>query len=353
MGCGPKVTKIGLPYVQVFQDRYRRTRRYFRKPGHPRVPLPGIPGSPEFIDAYQRALDSAPKQRLEIGEGRTEPGSMSALAAAYYQSSNWKRLRPESQRTYRNIIERLRTEFGTAPIVRIERKHIRAMLDARADKPAAARNFLKVMRALLSFAAEREMIPADPTIGIKSPRYRTRGYPTWSEDEIGRFYQKWPPGSRARLALDLLLYTGQRRSDIVRMGWPAYRGDRITVVQQKTGAALDIPAHPVLRDTLANTPRTNLTFLITAYGKPFTAPGFTNWFRECVVAAGLPPHRSAHGLRKSAARRLAEAGCTAHEIMAITGHKTLSEVDIYTRAANQKDLADAAIARLNKLNSKV
>jgi integrase len=145
--------------------------------------------------------------------------------------------------------------------------------------------------------------------------------------------------------LALLLYTGQRRGDVVLMGRQHVTGDSIRVVQGKTGARLLIPTHAKLREAIDATPKDNLTFLMTEYGKPFSAPGFGNAFREWCDAAGLYG-LSAHGLRKAAARRLAEAGCTASQIAAVTGHKTLSEVARYTAAADQVRLARDALDRI-------
>ena len=111
---------------------------------------------------------------------------------------------------------------------------------------------------------------------------------------------------------------------------------------------MHIPLHRNLRETIDALPRDNLSFLETAYGRPFTPAGFTNWFREMVKEAKLPDGLSAHGLRKATCRRLAEAGCTPHQIMAISGHKTLSEVTRYTVAAGRKELAAQAMAALEK-----
>jgi site-specific recombinase XerD len=93
--------------------------------------------------------------------------------------------------------------------------------------------------------------------------------------------------------------------------------------------------------------------LVTASGKPFSPAGFGNWFRQVCDEAGLPGKCAAHGLRKAAARRLAEAGCTAHQIMSITGHKTLREVTRYTESADRRGLAVAAMSKLEKRTSSV
>jgi integrase len=119
----------------------------------------------------------------------------------------------------------------------------------------------------------------------------------------------------------------------------------LDVKQAKTGSELSIPVHPALAAIIAETPADNLTFLITQFGQPFKAAGFGNWFRERCDEAGLK-HCSAHGIRKAAARRLAEAGCTEHEIASITGHASLREITRYTKAADQKKLARAAMEKV-------
>jgi integrase len=198
---------------------------------------------------------------------------------------------------------------------------------------------------MMKHAVETGLRADDPTRDIKAIRVKSDGYHSWTDEEIAQFEHRHPVGSRARLALALLLYTGQRRSDVVRMGRQHIRHGVLEVRQVKTGAELSIPLHSTLASILAETPTNNLTFLITQFGQPFKAAGFGNWFREQCNAAGLR-HCSAHGLRKAAARRLAEAGCTEHEIAAITGHASLREVARYTKAADQKRLARAAMDKV-------
>jgi len=165
---------------------------------------------------------------------------------------------------------------------------------------------------------------------------------------IAAFEAKHQVGSRARLALALLLYTGQRRSDIVQMGRQHIRNGILHLRQQKTGASLAIPVHPTLQAVLEATSSEHLTFLTTHGGSPFTAAGFTNWFRECCNDAGLAKGTSAHGLRKAACRRLAEAGCSANVIAAISGHKSLNEVQRYTAAADQLRMARTGMEAMRK-----
>jgi len=130
------------------------------------------------------------------------------------------------------------------------------------------------------------------------------------------------------------------------MAWDDVADGSIRVVQGKTGAKLSVPLHPDLSDALSSWPRRGKHILVTTFGKPFTSNGFGNFMADNIAAAGLPDRCVTHGLRKAAARRLAEAGCTANEIAAITGHSTLVEVSRYTKAADQVHLAQTAIDRL-------
>jgi integrase len=161
--------------------------------------------------------------------------------------------------------------------------------------------------------------------------------------KIETFERYWPIGTRKRLAFALLLYSFQRRGDVIRLGRQHVAQGCLTIVQHKTKAKLTIPVHPDLQRIIDATPSGNLTFLCTSHGQPFTDAGFGNWFRDACTAAGLPKRCAAHGLRKAACRRGAEAGWTVHQIASWSGHKTLKEVERYTRAADQKRLAESAM----------
>jgi integrase len=204
----------------------------------------------------------------------------------------------------------------------------------------------------MQFAVADGMRRDDPTVGVRGVKIRTGGFHSWSEDEIAAFEARHPIGTRAWLAFALLLFTAQRRSDVVRMGRQHVRDGVLTMRQQKTGMVIDVPLHPELRAILDATANGNLTFLVAALGKPFSPAGFTNWFRERCDEAGLPRGCSPHGLRKAASRRLAEHGCTAHEIMAITGHTTLKEVSRYTAAIRRKHLAARAMSKIGTSSGK-
>ncbi len=170
-----------------------------------------------------------------------------------------------------------------------------------------------------------------PTVRIK--KYPAGEFHTWNDHEIAQFENAWAVGTRERTAFALLLFTGQRASDVAKMKWSEVDDRGIWVVQRKTKAKLLIPIHPQLRRILRAWGRGEGAILKTAFGEPFTSKGFSNFMAERIGKAGLPDECVSHGLRKAAARRLAEAGCSANEIAAITGHATLEEVARYTRAS--------------------
>jgi integrase len=324
-------------FVQAFIDRNGKARFYFRRPGFKRLPLPGLPWSPQFMEAYEAALSG---QTLQIGASRTKPGTVSAAIIGYYYDQSFLALAPSTQRSLRNILERFRAEHGDKRIALLQRQHIITLL--RSKKRFAARDWLKAIRALMKYAIEIGLRADNPATDVKLPNQKTDGYHSWTDAEIEQFEAHHGPSTKARLALNLLLYTGQRRGDVIRMGRQHIRDGVVHVRQQKTGIKLAIPIHATLAAIIAETPTDHLTLLTTKTGKPFSAAGFGNWFRDRCNEAGLA-HCAAHGLRKAAARRLAEAGCTMHEIASITGHASLSEIQRYTKAADQARLARAAM----------
>lgn len=303
------------------------------------------PDADDFDDRYAAALSGAKLLSGEIGRTRTKPGSIDALIAIYYSSPEFRSLAKSTQTTYRGILERFRREHGTKPLRGIERHHVKALIGAKAATPAAANNLLRMLRLLFAFAVDIGWLNKNPALAVKGFRRDRGGFHTWSEAEIAQYRRFHAIGTKPRAAFEILLGTAARRSDAVRLGWQHVDGHWLVMRQQKTGHELRIPVHPELQLVLDATPRTNMTFLLTEFGKPFSPAGFGNWFRDQCNAAGLK-RCTAHGLRKAAARRLAEAGCSANEIAAITGHSTLKEVARYTQAADQSKLADRAFGRL-------
>jgi hypothetical protein len=288
MGHG--MTRIRLTFVQSFIDRHGRVRHYFRRRGCKRIPLPGLPGSQEFMAFYQAALAGVTPEPVEIGARRTIPGTVNATIVGFYRSPGFMNLRPITQATYRGVLEAFRVNHGDKRIAMLERRHVRDLIAEKAGRPGAQRNLLRMLKMLLNFAVEMEMRPDNPAAGIKLAHSKGDGFHTWSEDEIARFEEHHAVGNRARLAFALLLYTAQRRADVVRMGRQHVRDGVVHVTQSKTGATLAIPVHPALAAIIEATPTEHLTFLVTEYGQPFTPAGFGNWFREqCDARRAFPP----------------------------------------------------------------
>jgi integrase len=337
-------TKSGLPKNCSWNtDRHGRRRVRFRKSGFTQY-LTGTPWSEDFMRQHATATDGVKAQGNIGADLRTRPGSLNALCVSYYRSPEFRGMKPSTQQSRRSVIERFRAEHGSKPLKGLQRKHIQQIIGDKSDTPQGANNLLKALRVILAYAVDQEMISTNPAVGVKKYKSQGDGYHSWSEAEIAQFESHHPVGTKARLALVLGLRTGQRKGDVMKMGHQHITGDSIAVRQAKTGTPLILQMHPELVATLASVPRTNLTFLTTEWGAPFTAAGFSNWFRAQCDLAGLR-HCSFHGLRKSAATRLADAGCTTDQIKAITGHKSLAEVERYTKAADQQRLARQALAK--------
>jgi integrase len=333
-------------FVHGFIDRHGKPRWYFRRAGFRQVRLPGLPWSPEFMSTYEAVLSETP--RLDIGARRTKPGTVAAAVAGYFGSATFANLAESTRRTRRQILERFRAEHGDKAMATLGKTHVERMVNAKGAAPGAALNFLGALRALMRHAITVGLRADDPTVGIRGPKFKSAGFYTWTEADIAAFEAKHPVGTRARLALALLLYTAQRRADVVKMGRQHVRDGLIHVRQSKTGTTLAIPLHPELCRVLDATPAENMTFITTTGGKPFHPDSFTHWFKRQCREAGLPVKASVHGLRKAACRRLAELGCSASVIASISGHSTLREVSRYTAAADQVRLARQGIEALTR-----
>jgi integrase len=329
-------------FVECWRDRHGRLRTYFRRVRHGAVtPLPSL-NAPEFGAAYHAALTGSALPEPVTPQATVPPQSIGALIARYMASGDYRALRATTKGGYSFQLESLRREHGHRSVAGMTRENIKKLLDP--DKPGAALARLKVIRVLIRHGIEIGWLTSDPSLGIKRPKGGE--IRSWTEAEIATFEAHWPIGSKERLGFAVMLFTGQRRSDVFRMVWSDVTGDTIKVVQQKTGAKLTIPLHPELRAILAVPKREHVALVVNGWGRAFTVKGFSAWMREAITAAGLPLDAQPHGLRKAAGRRLAEAGCSANEIMAILGHKSLVEATRYTREADQVRLASAAIERL-------
>lgn len=318
----------------------------WRKKGRPTYYFKSRAGTPEFWTEYDACERGTAVPAVEPGAKRYRAGTIAHTVLLWYQTPEFQNAAPLTKKTYRNTLTRFCEVHGDKPVAALETRHIVALLGAMSDRKAAANKLLDRLRSLMDFAVLMRLRKDNPTLGVKPYRLATDGFKTWSEADIATFRAKHPKGTRARLAFELLLNTGQRRSDVVRMGWQHVRDGRIEIHQQKTNTLVSIHIRDELRAVLDETPQDNLTFVLTTHGAPYTAAGFGNWFREVCDEAGLVG-RSAHGLRKAMGRRLASAGRTGPEIQAVLGHMNIRETSIYTRDADRRFLADDALTGLD------
>jgi integrase len=355
------VVKLDLPHLVTDVDRRGNVRVYVRVKGLPKVRIRATPGSPAFLDAYRAAVDGVAPPRRIGGERRPEMqrGTVGWLGRQYFASSEFLRgLEPQTQRTRRAIIEQCLSEtvrsespdiMGDCPLHHFSAAHVRRLRDLKAERAGAARNRVKALKVLFAWGIEHGLCEANPARDVQARLPRSAGFHSWTPEEVKQFEERHPIGSRARLALALLAFTGQRRGDIVTFGRQHLRAEWLTFVQRKgrkrNPETMSVPVLPELREILDASETGDLTFLVTSHGLPYSAAGFGNRFREWCNEAGLR-HCSAHGLRKAGATIAAERGATDAELMAIFGWSKAEMAAHYRRAANQKTLAESALRLL-------
>lgn len=331
------------PYLDRFKDRHGKWRYRFRR-GRKKAYLPGKPGSAEFAAAYAEALAGEDKPRPSK---RAPAGSLAFLIDEYYRSAAYRQLAPQTKRTYESVLDRLRAEHGEKPAGLMDRAFVRRAMSKRAEKPGAANKLLRMIRQLYNFGIEHELVSHNPAQGVRKLKIAGDGFIEWTEEDIKAFKKRWKAGTKQRLALMLALHTGQRRADLALMQWAHIKSGRISVQQAKTKTRLWIKIHSELALELKRHKKRGLFILLTDYEKPFSAEGLGNFFGAAARASGLGKGYNLHGLRKAQGRRLADNGSSAHEIMSVLGHKSLKEAERYTKGADQRRLADAAIGKLS------
>ena len=350
-------------YVYEDVDRHGNVRIYFwRGKGHRKVRLDEMVGSPEFHAAYQAALASTGESLVTREPKRPTPFTYRWLCLQFFGSTDFKQLDPKTQHVRRQVLEHTWDEpiapgnaetFGDFPVNRMTAKAVRVLRDRKADFPQAANGRIKAVRRVFTWAIENEIanVTMNPARDVAYMRSASQGYHTWTVAEVERYERRHPVGTKARLALALLLYTGTRRSDVVLLGRQHLRGGWITFTAQKNRRrkpiTIELPMLPALQAIIDASSTGDLTFLMTDYGKPFTPAGFGGWFREQCDEAGLP-HCSAHGLRKAGASIAAENGASPHQLMAIFGWLTPKQAAHYTKGARRRKLAGDGMRLLNR-----
>jgi integrase len=295
-------------------------------------------GSPAFMREYREAVE---KPRAH-GRPRDDEGTFAWLWEQYERSPAWTSLRPTTRRVRSGLMRVALERAGNQPLEVFDRKLIVASRDARSATPGVARNFLNCLRSLFAWAVEAGHVEVDPTLGIKTPKQRDGGgFHTWSPDEMSKFEQRWPTGTRERLSYDIMLWTGLRRGDAIKLGRKHVVEGLITITTEKTRHEVVMPMLQPLVDSIAAGPVGVETFIATVAGAQFTNEGFGHFFAEACRLAGVPGR--AHGLRKALAVKLAESGASPLEIGSILGNDM---GEFYARKASRSKLAAAALSRL-------
>jgi integrase len=340
---------VRLRYVHGFVDRTGRARFYFRHRGK-RWPLPGQPGTAEFVARYDQLL----RECLTKGQARNVafgPGTVGLVIEKHLGSCDYTSKAAGTQRHYRVTLDQLKEICGRALIADLQERHVRQI---RQRFTATSKADLATMLLRMLWVFAKEVLAMDlgpnPAGEIRKLHHQGWKHEPWPESVIEKFAAEARPKPNAQLALMLLLYTGQRASDVARMRWDQLDGRGIRVRQVKTGTLLWVPRHSRLKNALENTERKSEFILTTRYGSGYSAHGLCEMIRVATADIGSP-ECSAHGLRCNAATALAEAGCSVPEIMSITGHKTFKEAQRYAGHAQQKKLGQQAIAKWEVANS--
>ena len=339
-----KRRKNPFPGVNTVEDRHGKLRHRLRRTIRGctvDVYLPGPYGSTEFRSAYEEACEGARVARL-----RAKPGTFRYLVATYREAPAFRNLAVTTRRDKSTRLDWIIEAIGEARYAAMQPRHVEALM-AKKGGPAAANRLRKDLSQLYRFAAKRlGYAGQNPASLADAHKERTKGFHTWTDDEIEIFRAKFATGTKARLALEILLGTGASRQDAAALTRANIRGDRLLYRRGKTGQEVDLPILPELATELSLIPRTQMVLLAHGHeAKSYSATPLGNWFRDRCKEAGLAECTS-HGLRKAGARRLAEAGATEWEVMAFLAHRTAKEASRYVAAANRSKLTTSGMAKL-------
>jgi integrase len=329
------------PYLQKETTRHGKIVWYFRRPGEQRTRLPGAFGSREFNAAYDAAFAgtvAAPKPS-------TPQSSLRWLVERYYASGRYDQMRPNTQRNHRLMLESVCKTGGDMNFREIDAADIRRGVVRREGTPHMAASYVSVMRALFEFAKDNAWVAVNPVAeDIKARPSSGDGYHVWTEEEVERYQDRHAVGTQARLAMDIMLFTGLRRSDAIKLGRQHIRNGVISIRAGKNGAEITIPLLPPLAASIEATQTGDLVFLKNARGEPWKNISFGYWFADRCDEAGVPGR--AHGLRKAGATFAANNGATAFELTAMFGWSSVRMAEVYTRKADKVRLAERAANRL-------
>jgi hypothetical protein len=341
------MTTIRLRHIKSYRDRHGKLRHYLRRRGFRSVPLPGPPGSPKFMAAYNAAISGKTLRPLP-----DKTGAIRQLLIDYYRSAEFTNLKPTSQAQYRTILDKFGQKHGHRLVKDMPRRAAQKIIGEVADTsgPAMANLTKSILHTFMSFAVDAELRADNPFSRIR--KHKGGHHRSWTNGELAAYERRWPLGTRERLAYALLLYLDQRGGDTVRLRRRDICDGAVRLVQEKGHHKGDdpkemlIPIHPALDRAIKAGPANGIYLIGDKHGRPIQRKALTDLIKRAAKAAGLPPDCVPHGLRKALQRKLAEHGATAKEMQAVAGHATLEQTELYSAGAEQARLARAAIARL-------
>jgi integrase len=319
---------------------------------------PFAPGTPAFMRAYNTLIDAPRRARVT--------GTLQEVIDGYRKSNAFSKLADRTKRDYLTHLDRIAAAkltdkapaFATYPLEVIEDPKIRKRLldwrDRMAEtSPRQADAVFGVLRIILEWARDRGMIAHNHATRPKKVYHADRSDKLWLPEHLAAFRAVAPP--EMRLALELALWTGQRQSDLLQLGWSSYQDGRLSFRQGKRKRKVDMPVYSSLRALLDTTPKRAATILTTDSGKPWGVKPrpthFMHVWRKVTLAAGLDGLHF-HDLRGTTCTMLADAGCTPSEIAAMLGWtvKTVNEMmDRYQSMTAAQ--SNSAVARLEKFSA--
>lgn len=328
------------PRLQRHKTRHGKFVWYVRLGRGPLVRIRAEFGTLEFEAAYQAAVNG---ERQPVRTARA--GTLAWLLERYRETGAWSALSRATRRQRENIFKHVLETAGGEPFSAISERVIVAGRERRRATPAQARHFIDAMRGLFAWAKEAGFVSSNPAAAVKYPTKKpSDGFPVWTEDDLARYEKRWPVGTRERVWLAVLLYTGLRRGDAVLLGRQHVRNGVAMLKTAKTGTEVCIPILPALETILQAGPTGDLSFICGARGQPLTKESFGNLFSDACRAAGV--RKSAHGVRKAGATRAANNGATVAQLEAIFGWTGGRMASHYTRSADRARLAREAIGKL-------
>jgi integrase len=354
--------KPKLPFLHRHVSRHGKVTYWVKLSARQRgrgIRINGVYRGEDFMTAYHAAVRGAVTPAASV-IAREGAGSVSWLINLYRHSRDWTELLSAATRKQRGpILKQIESAAGDLPISAITRTKVEEGISART--PNQGRHFKNTMAALFKWAVEHERYDRNPTDGIKVNRGEGEGHLAWPIERIEQFERHWPLGSKERLVFDVFLYVGLRRGDAARLGKQHIRNGVAHLMTEKSGGTTPIyvPVHPALADSMVACPSSGLAIICKDDGTHYSKEGLGNFFREAIVAAGIPVSKkgsdekgySAHGLRKASATIAAESGATESELNAMFGWSGYQMAQLYTRKADRKKLAARAMAKWTRPSS--